>query len=54
MSRAISYHRERPMAHPAPFNAEPIRLTATQSYREARNSLISGALELNLTQVATY
>jgi hypothetical protein len=36
------------MSHPAPSNAEPIRLTATQSHREARNSLISGALELNL------
>src|SRR5882724_1378056 len=48
MSRATSYHRERPMSHPAPSNAEPIRLTATQSHRESRNSLISGALELNL------
>src|SRR6266487_810997 len=48
MSRATSYHRERPMSHPAPSNAEPIRLTATQSHREARNSLISSALELNL------
>jgi hypothetical protein len=36
------------MSHPAPSNAEPIRLTATQSHREARNSLISGALERNL------
>jgi hypothetical protein len=35
------------MSHPAPSNAEPIRLTATRSPREARNSLISGALELN-------
>jgi hypothetical protein len=36
------------MSHPAPSNAKPIRLTATRSHREARNSLISGALELNL------
>jgi hypothetical protein len=36
------------MAHPAPSHAERIRLMATGSHREARNSLISGALELNL------
>src|SRR5262245_36437816 len=36
------------MAHPAPFNAEPIRLTASQSPGEARNLLIRGVLELNL------
>ena len=30
-ARGTSYHWERTMAHPAPFNAEPIRLTATRS-----------------------
>jgi hypothetical protein len=35
------------MAHPAPFNAEPIRLTASQSPCEARNLLIREVLELN-------
>ena len=48
MSHVIAYHRKCPMSHPAPSNADPIRLTATRSHREARNSLTSGALELNL------
>ncbi len=36
------------MSHLAPSNAKPIRLTATRSHQEARNSLISSALKLNL------
>ena len=36
------------MSHPAPSNADPIRLTAARLPREARNSLISSVLEPNL------
>src|SRR5262245_11484920 len=42
------------MAHPTPFNAEPIRLTASQSPGEARNLLIRGVLELNLMPFGSY
>jgi hypothetical protein len=36
------------VSNPAPSNANPIRLAVARSHREARNSLISGALEPNL------
>ena len=36
------------MSNPAPSKADRIRLAATRLHRDARNSLISGALELNL------
>jgi hypothetical protein len=48
VSRATSYHRQRPMSHHPPSNAEPIRLIATRSHRKARNPLISQAFDLNL------
>jgi hypothetical protein len=47
-----SCHLERIMAHPAPFNAEPIGLTDTQSPGEARNLLVREGLELNLMPFA--
>lgn len=36
------------MSHPAPSNADLIRLTAARLPQEARNSLISSVLEANL------
>jgi hypothetical protein len=47
-----SCHLERTMAYPAPFNAEPIGLTATQSPGEARNLLVREGLELNFMPFA--
>src|SRR5712692_1492452 len=42
------------MSNPAPSHADPIPLAATRSHRATCNTLIRGALELNLMPFGTH
>src|SRR5712692_5836294 len=42
------------MSNPAPSHADPIPLAATRSHRATCNTLIRGALELNLMPFGNY